>query len=191
MVSGVLALVLLLLRPDAISAPGDPYCFAQASRQYAVDTDVLVAIAWRESHFAPWKTHHNTDGTVDYGLMQINSRNLPGLQLTPQSAQAPCPNILGAARLYREQIRRFGNTWDAVGAYHSTTPALQRRYAQEIWMTYTIVRSVRQAVRDWRALLNAGDVIILGDVIAYPWAGKVSPGTASDHAARITEPFLR
>lgn len=38
-------------------------------------------------------THLNRNGTVDYGLMQINGSNLPAFGLTPQQAMDPCTNI--------------------------------------------------------------------------------------------------
>ena len=33
---------------------------------------------------------------------------------------------------YRRQVERLGNTWAAVGAYHSRTPARQAWYANQI-----------------------------------------------------------
>lgn len=178
MLSGIFGLTLFLLQANAVPARNEPDCFAQAGQQYGVDPDVLIAIAWRESHFTAWKSHRNTDGTIDYGLMQINSRNLSALHLTPQSALAPCASILGAARLYSGEVRRYGNTWNAVGAYHSTTPALQQRYARDIWATYTVIRAARQAVVALRTLADNADVVVLGEPIASPWTADAPPATS-------------
>lgn len=115
------------------------YCFAHAAHTYGVNQQVLLAIAWRESHLQPWKVHHNSDGSTDYGVMQINSRNLPFLGLTQRSALALCPNILAGARLYRRAIQRYGNTWAAVGAYHSTTPMLRQRYARDVQQSFALI----------------------------------------------------
>ena len=36
------------------------------------------------------------------------------------------------AWLYAKKVRRHGNTWAAVGAYHSETPHLRDAYARKI-----------------------------------------------------------
>ena len=134
----------VLLQADPAQTPlqiAQPqgFCFAEAARREHVNTDVLMAIAWHESHLWPWRVHRNSNGTTDYGLMQINSRNLPSLKLTPETVMPICANILAGARLYHRAVQRYGNTWAAVGAYHSTTPALQQRYAQEIASSFQII----------------------------------------------------
>lgn len=138
--------------PEDAHAPPDSYCFTEAAREYGVDRDMLIAIAWHESHFLAWKVRRNTDGSVDYGLMQINSRNLPALRLDERSVMPACVNIRAAARLYRRAIAHFGNTWAAVGAYHSTTPPLQRRYAEDVAQRYVVVRWLDQRWSALRAL---------------------------------------
>ncbi|WP_186436714.1 lytic transglycosylase domain-containing protein [Thiomonas delicata] len=117
-------------------------CFSHAAQTYGVNAKVLMAIAWHESHFLPWRVHRNSDGSTDYGVMQINSRNLPALGLTTQTVMQPCTNILAGARLYGRAVRRYGNTWAAVGAYHSTTPALQQRYAQDIQQNFNVITRI-------------------------------------------------
>ena len=44
----------------------------------------------------------------------------------------PCANVYIAAWHLRQQMNKYGNTWQAVGAYHSETPALRDQYAQQI-----------------------------------------------------------
>ena len=46
-----------------------------------------------------------------------------------------CPSIEVAAWLLAQQMARYGNTWFAVGAYHSATPALNARYVKQIKAT--------------------------------------------------------
>ena len=45
---------------------------------------------------------------------------------------SPCKNVYIAAWQLRRQVIRYGNTWAAVGAYHSATPALRDEYARQI-----------------------------------------------------------
>ncbi len=128
----------------AVTVPqGSGYCFDAAARRYHVNREVLIAIAWKESHFLPWYRHTNTDGSVDYGLMQINSRNLASLHLDAHSVMKPCTNIMAGAELYSRQVRRFGNTWRAVGSYHSTTPTLRDAYSKDISRRYGWIETLR------------------------------------------------
>lgn len=127
------------------------YCFAYAARIEHVNPSVLMAIAWQESHFWPWRVHRNSNGTTDYGIMQINSSNLPSLHLTARSVMPMCANIQAGARLYRRAIHQFGNTWAAVGAYHSTTPILQQRYAQGIQRDFQVITWIDAT---WRRVFN-------------------------------------
>ena len=130
------------------------YCFGAAARRYHVNREVLIAIAWKESHFLPWYRHVNTDGSTDYGLMQINSRNLASLQLDPHSVMAPCTNIMAGAELYSRQVKRFGNTWRAVGSYHSTTPTLRDAYSKDISKRYGWIETLRGWFAHARAALD-------------------------------------
>ena len=139
-------------RADALDLDAELDCFAQAAAQYGVDEDMLLAIAWRESHWRHWMVRRNTDGSTDYGLMQINSRNLPALHLDPVIVMDPCINVMAGARLYRHAIRRWGDNWLAVGAYHSTTPGLQQRYADEVSLDYAVISRLHagaRAVQRW------------------------------------------
>jgi soluble lytic murein transglycosylase-like protein len=98
------------------SLPAHADCFDEAAGYQKVNPLILRAIAWQESHNHGDVLHSNTDGSIDYGLMQINPIHLPAL----------------AAWHLRRQMNRFGNTWQAVGAYHSTTPALRDQYTRQI-----------------------------------------------------------
>jgi hypothetical protein len=44
------------------------------------------------------------------------------------------------AWLYAKKVRKHGNTWTAVGAYHSETPHLRDAYAKRI----------KRWIDDWR-----------------------------------------
>lgn len=50
--------------------------------------------------------------TVDLGIMQVNSRNLPAIGYTIEDALAPCANIRGGAAIlaadYAEAVQHFG-----------------------------------------------------------------------------------
>jgi soluble lytic murein transglycosylase-like protein len=110
-------------------------CFDEAARYQKVNPLILRAIAWQESHNRPDALHKNANGSTDYGVMQINSIHLPKLAqygISTNTLMEPCKNVYIAAWHLRQQMNKYGNTWEAVGAYHSETPALRDQYAQQI-----------------------------------------------------------
>lgn len=50
---------------------------------------------------------------------------------TQHLLDACVPNYVGT-RTYARKIKKHGNTWAAVGAYHSETPTLRDAYARRI-----------------------------------------------------------
>jgi len=110
-------------------------CFDEAARYQKVNPLILRAIAWQESHNRPDATHKNANGSTDYGLMQINSIHLPTLAqygISSDTLMEPCKSVYIAAWHLRQKMNKYGNTWAAVGAYHSETPSLRDSYAHRI-----------------------------------------------------------
>lgn len=110
-------------------------CFDEAGAYQHVNPTILRAIAWQESHYRADAVHKNANGSIDYGLMQINSIHLSTLArygIGQDALMTPCKNVYIAAWQLRRQIVKYGNTWAAVGAYHSATPALRDDYARRI-----------------------------------------------------------
>jgi hypothetical protein len=63
--------------------------------------DLLARIVMHESGGNPTATNANRNGSIDYGLAQINSSNLVWLGETPASILDPCRNIAVEARILR------------------------------------------------------------------------------------------
>jgi len=63
--------------------------------------DMLTRIIMHESGGNPTASNVNRDGSIDYGLAQINSSNLVWLGETPASILNPCRNIAAEARILR------------------------------------------------------------------------------------------
>jgi soluble lytic murein transglycosylase-like protein len=117
------------------AGPAHADCFDEAARYQKVNPLILRAIAWQESHNRPDALHKNANGSTDYGVMQINSVHLPILAtygISSNTLMQPCKNVYIAAWHLRRQMNKYGNTWQAIGAYHSETPALRDEYAQQI-----------------------------------------------------------
>ena len=136
---GALALAACLL---ALASSAQAFCFDEAAARYGVNPYVLRGIAFVESGFRADSIGRNSDGSIDYGAMQINSVHLAELKrfgIAPAQLMDPCTNVMVGAYLYRRKIERYGNSWLAVGAYHSETP----EYRDAYWPR------VKAAVESW------------------------------------------
>ena len=51
----------------------------------------------------------------------------------------PCTNVMTGAYLLRLKMNRFGNTWKAVGAYHSLTDEFNIAYQLNIWKSLQLI----------------------------------------------------
>lgn len=48
--------------------------------------------------------------------------------ITPNHLLNPCVSTYVAAWLLSKKIRKYGNTWEGIASYHSTTPYYNQRY---------------------------------------------------------------
>ena len=134
MAKSALSIALLVFATAAQAADGCTW--ETAAARYGVNAHVLYAIAQQESSLNPAAIHHNQDGSYDLGLTQINSQWLPHLSKFGISAahlMNPCTNLHVGAYILALSMQRHGNTWQAIGAYHSNTPWRRDRYAQSIY----------------------------------------------------------
>ena len=58
-----------LLFSILMSTAAYPFCFDDAGKMYGVSSDILRAIAEKESSFDAYAINHNRNGSYDYGLM--------------------------------------------------------------------------------------------------------------------------
>lgn len=115
--------------------PAQADCWQDAETRFAVSRYLLLAIAENESGLNPLAVNHNPDGTLDYGLMQINSRWLPVLAAQGIDSDAlmnPCTNLEVGAWILAGNFARYGRNWRAVGAYNAREEALRKRYAWQV-----------------------------------------------------------
>jgi lysozyme-related protein Hpa2 len=118
-------------------------CFDDAAAYHLVNPWILRAIAYQESSFKADTIHKNSNNTIDVGATGINSVHFPELRkfgIQPQDLLNPCNAIYVAGWLYRKKVLKFGNSWFAVGAFHSETPAENEKYQ----------RSVQKTINTWR-----------------------------------------
>jgi soluble lytic murein transglycosylase-like protein len=126
------ALALVFASHAALAADD---CFEQAGTYQGVNPLVLRAVAWRESKGDAAAINRNANGSVDLGQLQINSIHFPDLKrqgIPHRALTDPCVNVFVAAWLLKQKMVKYGNTWRAVGAYHSETPKQRDAYALSI-----------------------------------------------------------
>jgi soluble lytic murein transglycosylase-like protein len=110
-------------------------CIIDAATYHHVNQTILYALAKHESRLNPSFIGKNKNGSIDIGLLGINSIHLNKLSkfgVTKERLLDPCVNAYVGAWLYSQKIGKYGNTWEAVGAYHSTTPHLKYIYITKI-----------------------------------------------------------
>jgi soluble lytic murein transglycosylase-like protein len=132
---GLLVLLWISSLPfvSGLAAETGGYCFEQAAAEYRVPATWLWAIAKVESNFDPGATNYNRDGSIDFGVMQINSWwiNRYGLDLW-NALGDPCTNIRMGAFVLSDCVSRYGLTWEAIGCYNAVSPENRLAYARKV-----------------------------------------------------------
>ncbi|QLR43336.1 lytic transglycosylase domain-containing protein [Enterobacter sp. RHBSTW-00994] len=141
-------LFLLLLIPSFLT---HAHCWKVAGDRYGIEPELLHAIAMVESNVNAQATNKNNDGTVDVGLMQINSRHFASLRKfnirKSDLLNNTCQSVIVGAWILAGHIQRFGYTWDAVGAYHSGSSnnpmqlRLRKKYIHKVAPIYSRLKS--------------------------------------------------
>jgi len=125
--------VILLLQLWMVPAHAGAFCFEEAGRQAGVEPALLWAIAQVETGFNPAAISTNSDGSLDVGLMQINSRWRSKLgEKTWNALSDPCTNVQVAAGILAECIAEHGYSWQGIGCYNAISTDKRADYARKI-----------------------------------------------------------
>ncbi len=121
-----------------------PYlaCMLAAAHFYHLEERVLPSLQVVEGG-APGTVHHNTDGSADLGVMQVNTLWVGPIAArigeSPAAVQNrltndPCFNIAAAALILRSYLNETHNDLLlAIGDYHSHTKPLNQAYQARVW----------------------------------------------------------
>ena len=110
-------------------------CVSAASTRHGVNPELLLAILHVESGLKADPVRRNANGSIDVGIAQINSIHFPELRrhgIEWPHLLKPCVGVFVAAWHLKNQQLRHGNTWFAVGAYHSVTPKFNQAYRERV-----------------------------------------------------------
>jgi hypothetical protein len=129
----------------AVATTGSAFCFEEAGAEYGINPQILRAIAKVESNFNPTAINRNTNGTYDFGLMQINSTwaSTLGKQRWNNLGDA-CFNTKTGAWILAQCMNKYGYTWKAIGCYNSQTPQKRDLYAQRVFKQLQKVKPLEQ-----------------------------------------------
>ncbi len=111
--------------------------FQKAGHEFGIEPSLLARIATIESSMNPRAINQNKNGTVDIGLMQINSMHLKRLSsigVTKQALLDPEVNIYVGALLLSSHIRKRGYNLSAIGCYHSANPVFKNQWLKRLAM---------------------------------------------------------
>ncbi len=150
----ILSLLLCLVSKSAFAL--DVAYFEKAAKQYNVPIEVLVAISKQESNFHEYAINIQGKGyypktkeealkiaqqafkegkSFDIGHMQINVWWLKKYDITLETAIEAQNNVMIAAFILSEEIKRHGFNWKAIASYHTPihrNPERAKSYAQNI-----------------------------------------------------------
>ncbi|QWK19369.1 MAG: lytic transglycosylase domain-containing protein [Hydrogenobacter thermophilus] len=121
-------------------------CFFDAGKRYHVDPYLLVSIAKVESNFNPQAVNINRNGSVDYGIMQINSYWLYYYRIPMEWIKNPCYNIHFGAMVLRRCMDANGNNLSlAIDCYNRGSKAnAESQYVIKVYRNY---KRIKQMVR--------------------------------------------
>lgn len=116
-------------------------CMALVAQLYQLPPRVLPSLQVVEGG-VPAMISHNTNGTDDLGVMQINTTWIPALSRISGLAELvvrdrlinrPCFNIAASGYIMRTYLDETkGDLMQAVGNYHSHTPELHFAYRRRV-----------------------------------------------------------
>jgi soluble lytic murein transglycosylase-like protein len=126
-ISLALGLVSLLL---SLSGNASAFCFKAAGERYQIDPVLLEAMAVQESRLNPRaiNTNRNKAGKAiskDYGVMQINSRQIPkliamGIITSKEDLlNNACLNVQIGAWILATHLQTCGVNWSCLGSYNA------------------------------------------------------------------------
>lgn len=131
-------------------------CIHQSAQRYQLPEALIVAVIKTEGG-ENGVINHNHNGTVDIGIMQVNSIHLPELKKNRITLNTlryrACTNIEVGTWILRKgfgkwvDYRDAGQWWKAVGNYHSRTHRFNISYQKQVWSNLNRYKHRAQLLR--------------------------------------------
>ncbi|WP_224958801.1 lytic transglycosylase domain-containing protein [Geomonas subterranea] len=167
----------------AATTNASAFCFEEAGAEYGINPQILRAIAKVESNFNPAAVNHNTNGTYDFGLMQINSSWAPTIgKQRWNSLGDPCNSVKTGAWILSMCMEKYGYTWKAIGCYNSQTPDKRDRYSKKVFDQLQRVKPVRQEA-EYRPLKDNIEALVRQKVDG--WVDEAAKGKRDEFKEKV------
>ena len=126
-------------------------CINQAAIAYHVPAKLILAVMKKEGGKNGLAVK-NTNGTYDYGVMQINSiwvHKIAAYGYTAQDLQYnPCKNVMVGTWILSKGLAEKGPAWNSVANYHSHTPRYNQIYRDKLLKTYQNITTITSSSLD-------------------------------------------
>lgn len=118
-------------------------CINQAAVEYHVPATLIISVLKIENGY-PGTVNLNSNGTRDYGPMQINSIWLSKIRpfgYTRYLIQNnPCANVAVGTWILSQEIAQNKLLWKGVGDYHSHTFTENQSYSSKVKRIYLLLK---------------------------------------------------
>ena len=166
-----------------LATDASAFCFEEAGMQYGINPQILRAIAKVESNFNPAAVNYNTNGTYDFGLMQINSIWAPTIGKQRWSTLGePCNNVKTGAWILSMCMAKYGYTWKAIGCYNSQTPEKRDRYSKRVFEQLQRVKPLKQEA-EYTPLKSNMEALVRQQVDG--WVDEAAKGKAEEFKMKV------
>lgn len=120
-------------------------CINQAAIRYYVPATLILAVIKAEGG-RNGMARKNTNGTYDYGVMQVNSRWLNKIKPYGYTARdlqySPCKNVEVGTWILSQSIAEAAALKKGIGYYHSHTEHLNQKYHQKVSKLHQEIYSI-------------------------------------------------
>ena len=179
-IRAVFLAVILLTAPASYAYA---FCFEEAGAQYGINPQILRAIAKVESNNNPAAINMNTNGTYDFGLMQINSLWAATIGKERwNSLGDACSNAKTGAWILSMCMNKYGYTWKGIGCYNSQTPGKRDRYSKLVFDQLQRVKPLAQEAA-YTPLKERVEELVRQKVEG--WVDNAAQGKASEFTEAI------
>ena len=134
--------MVLMYPPLVLSNPIQNFwkCAIEVEKITGIDQNVIAAIKIAESGTRfDSVLNHNSNGSVDIGIMQTNSiwfTELARYGIHREMLHDNCVSVKVAAWMLLGHLKKTDDLWEAVGRYHSKTPKFKIPYQNKVKKIY-------------------------------------------------------
>ncbi|MBQ1591162.1 MAG: transglycosylase SLT domain-containing protein [Treponema sp.] len=142
-----------------------------AAETYNIPLSLAFSLAYAESHFKPYASHVNKNGSIDRGLFQLNSNAFPNL--TEEEFFNPKISALKGLKHLNYFLRTAGNEVTALAMYNAGAAKVSANNTPHSTLDYVAaINSYRSAIdesfaKDVLVFFERGNAGRFGEKVEY------------------------